>query len=111
MKVALGTFACNGIESCLETDVPTGVLAAVSDFTRRIAAGKAIVSIPHFASHGAGDAQARTIDLSVDQPTWTLLERDAARQGAALSERVNHSVLVYLAELDRLTPPEAAETA
>lgn len=111
MKVALGTFACSGIEACLDTDVPSGVQAAVSDFARRIATGKAVAGIPSLARGDSSDEQARPIDLSVDQRTWMLLEREAARQGATLSELVTHSVLVYLAELDRLTPPGAAETA
>jgi hypothetical protein len=111
MKVALGTFACNGIEACLDTDIPSGVQAALSDFTQRIVAGKAPVGIPHLAGEASGDSQARSIDLSVDERTWMLLRREAARQGATLSQLVTHSVLVYLAELDRLTPPGAAETA
>ncbi len=111
MKVALGTFACNGIEACLETDIPSGVQAAVSDFAQRIDAGGAQVSIPHLAQEASGDAQAHSVDLSVDERTWLLLEREAARQGATLSQLVTHSVLVYLAELDRLTSPGAAETA
>lgn len=111
MKVALGTFACSGIEACLDTDLPSGVEAAVSDFTQRIAAGKAVLGIPRLAREAADDAQARCVDLSVDERTWMVLEREAARQGATLNELVTHSVLVYLAELDRLTPPGAAETA
>ena len=111
MKVALGTFACNGIEACLDTDIPSGVQAAVSDFTHRVVTGKAPVGIPLLLQEGSGDEQARAVDLSVDERTWTVLKREAARQGATLSQLVTHSVLVYLAELDRLSPPGAAETA
>jgi hypothetical protein len=111
MKIALGTFACNGIEACLNTDIPSGVEAAVSDLAQRIDAGKAVVGIPQLAREASGDEQAHSVDLSVDERTWLLLEREAARQGATLSQLVTHSVLVYLAELDRLTPPAVAETA
>jgi hypothetical protein len=111
MKVALGTFACNGIEACLDTDIPSGVQAAVSDFTQRIAAGNAPVGIPRLAQEAPGGEQAHFVDLSVDERTWIVLEREAARQGATLSQLVTHSVLVYLAELERLTPPGAAMTA
>jgi|ERR1044071_492076 hypothetical protein len=110
MKVALGTFACNGIEACLDTDVPSGVQAAVSDFAQRITAGGTPESIPPFVQGASADDEARSVDLSVDQRTWIVLEREAARQGATLSQLVTHSVLVYLAELDRLTPP-GVETA
>jgi hypothetical protein len=111
MKIALGTFACNGIEACLNTDVPSGVRAALSDFAQRIDAGKGTVGIPQPAREASGDDQARSVDISVDERTWRLLEREAARQDATLSQLVAHSVLVYLAELDRLTTPGAAETA
>jgi hypothetical protein len=111
MKVALGTFACSGIEACLDTDIPSGVEAAVSDFTQRIDAGEAPVGIPQVAQEAAGGEQGHSVDLSVDERTWLVLEREAARQGATLSQLVTHSVLVYLAELDRLTPPGAGETA
>lgn len=57
------------------------------------------------------DETAFAVDLPVDDRTWALLEREAARQGATVSQVVTHSVLVYLAELDRLTPPDAAATA
>lgn len=111
MKVALGTFACNGIEACLDTDIPSGVEAAVSDFTQRIDAGGTPVGIPPVTQEGSEEAQGHPVDLSVDERTWLVLKREAARQGATLSQLVTHSVLVYLAELDRLTPPGAAETA
>jgi hypothetical protein len=111
MKVALGTFACDGIEACLNTDIPSAVEAAVSDFVRRIDAGRAGVGIPQLARDASGGEQAHSVDLSVDERTWLLLEREATRQGATLNQLVTHSVLVYLAELDRLTPPGAAETA
>ena len=108
VKVALGRFACSGIEACLDSDVPSGVQVAVSDFARRIAAGKAPVGIPRLAQEASGDEQGRSVDLSVDERTWAVLKREAARQGATLSQLVTHSVLVYLAELDRLTPPGTA---
>ena len=101
MKVALGTFACSGIEACLDTDIPSGVQAAVSDFTQRVVAGKAPVGVPRLAQEASGDEQGRPVELSVDEGTWMILKREAARQGATLSQLVTHSVLVYLAELDR----------
>jgi len=108
MKVALGRFACSGIEAYLDSDIPSGVKAAVSDFTQRVIAGKAPVGIPRIAQDVPGDEQGHAVELAVDERTWTVLKREAARQGATLSQLVTHSVLVYLAELDRLTPPGAA---
>lgn len=112
VKVALGTFTCNAIEACLGTDIRSGVQAALSDFTQRIGSGKPSVSIPRFIPGASGEEEpAFAVDLPVDERTWAVLEREAARQGATVSQVVTHSVLVYLAELDRLTPPDAAATA
>ena len=46
------------------------------------------------------------MDLPLDERTWQLLQREARRQGTTVSQLAAHSVLVYLAELDRLTPPQ-----
>lgn len=109
VKVALGTFACNGIETFLDSDIPTGVQAALSDFTRRVESGRLPVALPRL-SDAAGGEPTLALDLPVDERTWRALEREAARQGATVSQLAAHSVLVYLAELDRLTPPDGAAT-
>jgi hypothetical protein len=107
VKVALGTFACNGIEAFLDADIPTGVRAALSDFTRKLESGPPPSEIPAF-SDGPDRPSALALDLPVAERTWGILEREAARQGATVSQLAAHSVLVYLAELDRLTPPDGA---
>lgn len=66
------------------------------------------MSIPPFALEPSPGAPASAFDLPVDERTWAVLEREAARQGTTMSRLAVHSVLVYLAELDRLTPPGAA---
>jgi hypothetical protein len=110
VKVPLGKFACNGIEAFLDSDIPAGVRAALSDFTQRIESGRPPVGLPRF-SEAAGAEPAVDLDLSVDDRTWRVLEREAARQGTTVSQLAAHSVLVYLAEFDRLTPPDGAATA
>ena len=112
MKVPLGKFACNGIEAFLDSDIPAGVRAALSDFTRRVESGRPPVGLPRFSdfSDAAGAEPALDLDLPVDDRTWRVLEREAARQGTTVSQLAAHSVLVYLAELDRLTPPDGAAT-
>jgi hypothetical protein len=109
VKVALGKFACNGIEAFLDSDIPAGVQAALSDFTRRIESGMPLAGIPRL-SGGAEGESALAVDLPVDERTWRILEREAARQGTTVSRLAAHSVLVYLAEIDRLTPPGGAAT-
>jgi hypothetical protein len=110
VKVALGKFARNGIEVSLDSDIPTGVRAALSDFTRRIESGRPPIGFSRL-SGAARDESAPALDLPVDEHTWRVLQREAARQGATVSELATHSVLVYLAELDRLTPPDGATSA
>lgn len=111
LKVPLGRFACDGIEACLETDVVAGVRAALSHFTQRLESGRAPVDLPR-APLGADPAEpAVAVELSLDERSWQLLRREASRQGATVSQLAAHSVLVYLAELDRLTPPDGSATA
>jgi hypothetical protein len=109
VKVALGKFVCDGIEVSLDSDIPAGVRAALSDFTRRIEAGRPPIGLPPL-SGAAVPEPALSLDLPVDEDTWRILEREAARQGATVNELATHSVLLYLAELDRLTPPGGAAT-
>lgn len=108
VKVALGTFACNGIETHLDSDVAAGVRAALNDFTERLESGRRPLSLPD-APWGAELAEpAMAVDLPLDDRTWHLLWREARRQGTTVDQLAVHSVLAYLAELDRLTPPDGA---
>jgi hypothetical protein len=111
VKVPLGAFACNGIEAFLDTDLAAGARAALSDFTQRLESGCAPVPLPT-APLGLASAEPSTaVDLSLDERTWQLLRREARRQGMTIAQLAAHSVLVYLAELDRLTPPDGAAIA
>lgn len=108
MKVPLGTFACNGIEACLGVDIAAGVRAAISDFTRRLESGRAPIDLLVAPLEAGSTEPARAVDLTLDERSWQLLRREARRQGATVGQLAAHSVLVYLAELDRLTPPSGA---
>lgn len=111
MKVPLGTFACNGIEACLDVDVDVGVRAALSDFAQRLESGRAPVDLPRTPLETVSAEPAMAVDLDLDERTWLLLQREARRQRTTVAQLAAHSVLVYLAELDRLTPPNGAATA
>jgi len=108
VKVPLGTFACKGIETCLESDIAAGVRAAISDFTQRIESGRAPVDLPREPLAAVSVEPAMAVDLSLDERTWRLLQREARRQSTTVAQLAAHSVLVYLAELDRLSPPNSA---
>ena len=108
VKVDLGTFACNGIETYLDADLAAGVRAALSDFTERLEAGRLPVSVPDALGNAGPTEPAIALDLPLDERTWHLLAHEAGRQGTTIDQLASHSVLVYLAELDRLTPPNGA---
>lgn len=108
VKVALGTFACNGIETCLDADVAAGVRAALNDFTERLEAGRLPLSVPEALCDDELGEPTLALDLPLDERTWHLLAHEALRQGTSIDRLASHSVLAYLAELDRLTPPNGA---
>jgi hypothetical protein len=100
MKVTLGTFACAGIEAHLGADLHTAVHTALDRYTHGLRSGRAPVELPGFCLDRAGPCDDVAIELCVDGEARELLEREAERQGATLSQLANHSVLSYLAELD-----------
>lgn len=108
VKVDLGTFACNGIETHLDADVAAGVRAALNDFTERLEAGRRPLSVPDSLWDADPAQPAMAVDLPLDERTWHLLWREALRQGTTVDQLATHSVLAYLAEFDRLTPPDGA---
>lgn len=108
MKVPLGTFACNGIKACLDVDITAGVRAALSDFTQRLESGRAPVDLPRAPLEPVSAETAMAVDLDLDERTWQLLRHEARRQDTTVAQLAAHSVLVYLAEIDRLTPPSSA---
>lgn len=105
MKVPLGTFACNGIEAYLDADIAAGVRTALSDFTQRLESGRRPVDLPRGPLEPVSAEPVKAVDLLLDERTWQLLRREACRQSTTVAQLAAHSVLVYLAELDRLTPP------
>jgi len=105
MRVALGTFARSGIESQLGPDVAGALQAALYHYTGKLESSRSPIELPHFIS-GTGSEGTRTAyELVVDPEIETLLEREAARQGADISDLAAHTVLIYLAELDFIAAP------
>jgi hypothetical protein len=104
MKISLGTFACNGIEAHLGSDLAVGVREALSDYTDRLDSEAPPIEMPRLAHEAGPPRPAKVLDLPVSPETLEALEREASRQGISVSQLVAHSVLVYLAEIDRMTP-------
>jgi hypothetical protein len=96
-----------GVEAHLGSDLAIGVREALADYTSRLDSESPPPEIPRFAA-GALSQPAQAVDLPVNEEIWEALEREAARQGATVSDLATHSVLVYLAEIDRMTPLSTA---
>jgi hypothetical protein len=102
MRVALGKFACSGIEAHLGNDIPAGVRKALFHYTRKLKAGRRPVAPPPFLDdQEAQDAQV-SFDLVVDPETEAVLEQEALKQRTTMTRLASHTVLVYLAELEFL---------
>lgn len=102
MRVALGQFACNGIEAHLGTDIPAGVRKALFHYAGKLKTGRRPVAFPHFLAEGGPQEAEVAFDLTVDAETEAMLEREALQQQTTTSRLVAHTVLVYLAELEFL---------
>ena len=97
-----------GIEAHLGSDLALGVREALANYTRQLDSASPPPGIPRFIAGALTVESGKSIDLPVDEETWKALELEAARQGTTASELAAHSVLVYLAEIDRLTPVSIA---
>jgi hypothetical protein len=102
MKVALGKFACSGIETHLGDDIPAGTRKALFHYARKLKAGRRPLAPPRFLDDMAVPEPAVAFDLAVDPETEAVLEQEALRQRTTIGQLVTHTVLVYLAELEFL---------
>ncbi len=111
MRVALGQFACSGIETHLGEDIPAGVRKALFHYAGKLKTGRRPVAFPRFLADRAPQEAQVVFELTVDADTEAMLECEAQRQRTTTSQLVAHAVLVYLAELEFLgasTPGRAS---
>jgi hypothetical protein len=103
IRVALGKFACSGIETHLGADIPAGVRTALIHYAGKLKAGRRPVAPPRFLTDDpTGQEPKAAFEVTVDAETEAMLEQEALRQGRTVSQLAVHTVLVYLAELDFL---------
>jgi hypothetical protein len=102
MKVALGKFACSGIETHLGDDIPAGTRKALFHYARKLKAGRRPLAPPSFLRDLAPQEPELAFELMVDPETEAMLEQEALRQRTTMSQLAAHTVLVYLAELEFL---------
>jgi hypothetical protein len=111
MRVALGKFACSGIETHLGDDIPAGTRKALFHYTRKLKAGRKPIAPPRFLADQAPQEAEIAFDLAVDPETEAVLEQEALRQRTTVSQLAAHTVLVYLAELEFLGVAPRADAA
>lgn len=97
-----------GVEAHLGSDLTLGVREALANYTRQLDSESPPPEVPRFAAGALSGPPAKAVDLPIDEETLGVLKREAAKQGTTASELAAHSVLVYLAEIDRLTPVSVA---
>jgi hypothetical protein len=102
MRIALGKFACSGIEAHLGDDIPAGVRTALLHYARKLKAGRRPVAPPRFLADQSPPEPQVAFELTVDPETEAMLEQEALRQRTTMSQLASHTVLVYLAELEFL---------
>jgi hypothetical protein len=102
MRVALGQFACTGIEAHIGDDIPTGVRKALFHYAAKLKAGRCPIEVPRFLADQDGYDAVVDFELTVDAETEAMLEREAQRQQTTTTELVAHTVLTYLAEIEFL---------
>ena len=102
MRVALGQFACMGIETHIGDDIPAGVRKALFHYAAKLKAGRRPIEVPRFLSDQDPAQAAVDFELIVDAETEAMLEREARRQQTTTTRLVAHTVLTYLAEIEFL---------
>jgi hypothetical protein len=111
MRIALGKFACSGIEAHLGEDIPAGVRKALFHYVGKLKGGRRPAAFPPFLTEQAPPGDQLTFELAIDAETEAMLEQEALRQRTTASKLVVHSVMLYLAELDFLSASPAGGQA
>ena len=110
MKISLGTFLRFGIESELGADLASSVRAAIGHYSDKVRSGEA-PQAPRFLAGPVVPTDAYGLELTIDADLEAALEREAARQGVDVATLVNHSLHIYLADLDFLAGQSTACTS
>lgn len=105
MRVRICTFARNGAESELGPDLAETVRTALSHYSDKLRSGRPPLPPPRFVVGAKRKDGVEALELSIAPEVERALKREAALQGVDLDTLADHSVLVYLAELDFLGAP------
>jgi hypothetical protein len=109
MKVIVGPFALWGMQAQAGSNPGAGIETAVVHYIRRIKSGKPPGAVPAFRRDDdiepvQDDEKGRTFYLTVAQGTEAVLKQEASRQGTSVNRLVDHSIMVFLADMERAEP-------
>jgi hypothetical protein len=103
MRVALGKFACSGIEAQMGPDLSAGVHRALRHYVARLESGWLPPKYPDFLRFSSSPNPATAdLELQLDAEAQATLQREGLRNGTPIEQIAAHAVLVYLAYLDEV---------
>lgn len=115
MKVEVGSFARQGLETRVGSDLPAAINAALVYFVGKLRSGRLPVPYPRFLRERTEEASADDgfvigrgedlIEVPVDERIEAALDTEARRQGVGIAALAGHAVVVFLAELDLIGDP------
>lgn len=100
MKITLGKFIKEGIESRTGHDAATGVQAALLYYADRVRSSRPPVPSPSFLQELRSCGAVELVEPALGPETEALLAEEARRQETTVEDLSAHAVMVYLAELD-----------
>ena len=98
LRVALGTFAREEIETRFGNDIAAGVRVALEHYARRLKSGPAPPEFPRFRCEEPQRNIGADLEVSVEPEIWKALEREARRSDVPTEQLAVHAVFVYLAD-------------
>jgi hypothetical protein len=105
MKVVISPFALWGIQAQVGSDMGAGIETAVVHYARRLKSKTPPLPLPKFrladCDEDRREQDGRVFHIAVDNETEKILRREAFRRGASLDCLVDHTIMVFLADLER----------
>jgi hypothetical protein len=102
VKVTLGKFLSMSMREKINPDLRAAARTALTHYVLKLKLGRSPVPVPKGLGQ-ASDEPEISFELTIDQATQDLLLAEAERQGTTLPALIDHSMFVYLAEIDLMS--------
>lgn len=102
VTVNLGAFAREALAAAQMngSETATSVVRAIRVYLNDKGNGEPGWAYPPLLREQRGQGEAISLELSVDEDLWLLLEKEASGQGVTPQQLVEHAVLYLTAEID-----------